>query len=51
MNKNLILLSTLLIKNKLSILFNYDNYYFKLLCILYFNHLYLYINNNKFNIK
>jgi hypothetical protein len=44
MNQNIILLSYLLINNKLSKLFNFNNYYGKLLCILNFKDSY---SNNK----
>jgi Leucine-rich repeat (LRR) protein len=47
MNINLTLLSYLLTINKKSKLFNFDNYYWKLICILDFNNFIL-NNNSKF---
>jgi hypothetical protein len=48
MNQNIILLSYLLIKNKLYKLFNFTNYYGKLLCILNPSDLYLIIKSRQF---
>jgi hypothetical protein len=48
MNSNIILLSYLLIKNKSTNIFKFDNYYWKLLCILYLNNLYILIKSKNF---
>jgi hypothetical protein len=48
MNNNTILLSYILITNKKSKLFNFDNYYWKLICILDFNDYLLNIKSNIF---
>jgi hypothetical protein len=49
MNNNLILLPYLLISNKKFKLFNFDNYYWKLFCILDFNDNYLNIESKIFD--